>query len=452
MFTLTLVREGGGEHVELPNARLRLKGPGRSDQCVALGLKPIVLGSAPDCDLQVDDPYISRHHCELTLDTKGILVRDLGSRNGVWAQTTRIYEALLQPSTGIRIGQLSITVESGGDPVRVALSGGDRFGEAVGKSMVMRALFAQLERAAQTDEPVLLCGESGTGKEILAHAIHQASPRRQGPFIIFDCGAVSQSLIESELFGHEKGAFSGANTNRIGLIQAAQGGTLFLDEIGELPLDLQPKLLRVLENKTIRPVGSNRTIPVDMRILAATHRDLSLARAAREFRDDLYYRLAVVEGRVPPLRERREDIPLLVTEILTKRSPPASISDLPKNTLAMLMAHSWPGNVRELRNMLSRLILFNAMGSPEGEHAAAQDGTPASVPAPAEAGHSAMPDLLHLPFHEAREVLLADFERRYAAAQLATHEGNVSAAARAAGVSRQFLHKLISEHALRGST
>jgi transcriptional regulator with PAS, ATPase and Fis domain len=203
-------------------------------------------------------------------------------------QTTRILEAVLAPGASVALGNLMLTVEVDEKPVRVALSGGHCFGEAIGKSMVMRALFAGLEKAAQTNEPILMLGESGTGKELLAQAIHQASPRREGPFVVFDCGAVAPSLVESELFGHEKGAFSGAHASRTGLVQAAHGGTLFLDELGELPLDLQPKLLRVLESRTVRPVGGNRTSAVDVRIVAATHRDVMQKIAVGEFRQDLY--------------------------------------------------------------------------------------------------------------------------------------------------------------------
>jgi len=362
---------------------------------------------------------------------RGVVVKDLDSRNGVWVQKIRLTEAVLPPGAVVNLGKLTLTVETSGESVRVPLAAGQQFGEAVGKSMAMRALFARLQRAAQTEEPVLMLGESGTGKELLAQAIHQASPRRGGPFVVFDCGAVTPSLVESELFGYEKGAFSGAQGARVGLLESANGGTLFLDELGELPLDLQPKLLRALESRQVRPVGGNRMRELSIRVVAATHRDLKARVSAGEFREDLYYRLAVVEVRVPPLRERVEDIPLLVERLLARRTPPCSLSDLPPNTLSVLKGHAWPGNVRELRNTLARLILF-----PGGEGAL--------LKSEAEGAEPRCP-----PFHEAREAIIADFERRYVADQLRAHKGNISAAARAMGVSRQFLHKLITEHGMK---
>lgn len=437
-LTLTLVREDGQESVELPAARVRLSGPGREDVLVALGLRPVVVGSSPECELVVDDPYVSRKHCQLSLTARGVVVKDLGSRNGLWLEQVRVVEAVMGPGTAVSLGQLTLTVEARGEPVRMPLAMGTHFGEAVGSGVAMRVLFARLQRAAQTDEPVLLLGESGTGKELLARAIHQASPRRGGPFVVFDCGAVAPSLIESELFGYEKGAFSGATGSRVGLLESASGGTLFLDELGELPLELQPRLLRALESREVRPVGSNQVRKVDLRIVAATHRDLLARAGAGEFREDLYYRLAVVEARVPPLRERREDIPLLVERLLAQRTPPCVLADLPANTLEMLVAHAWPGNVRELRNTLARLVLFPGSGSL------------GSLGAPASGRVKEEPEgLAALPFHEAREAVVADFERRYVAEQLREHEGNVSAAARAMGVSRQFLHKLITQHGLK---
>jgi DNA-binding NtrC family response regulator len=437
-FTLTLVRDSLQEHVELPSARVRLSSPGREDKVAELGLSPIVVGSGQECDLVLDDPYVSRRHCQLELGAAGVIVRDLGSRNGIWLQKARVIEAVLSPGGGVSLGKITLTVEGGEGPrARLPLFSREQFGQAVGRSVVMRALFERLYRAALTEEPVLLIGESGTGKELLAQAIHEASPRRGGPFVVFDCGAVAPSLVEAELFGYEKGAFSGAVEKRVGLLESAAGGTLFLDELGELPLEMQPKLLRALESRQVRPVGSNRMRPVDFRVVAATHRDLKARAAAGEFREDLYYRIAVLEARVPPLRERREDIPLLVERLLASRSPPCALSDLPPATLSMLEGHAFPGNVRELRNTLARLLLFPAGESPQ---AALEGQSPAN-------GSVSVP--MGLPFHDARAVVLSDFERRYAVEHLRAHAGNVSAAARTMGVSRQFLHKLITEHGLK---
>jgi len=435
--TLTLIREHDGEFLSVPVVKVHVRGPNRQEQSVQLGVDPVLVGSVPDCDIVLDDPYVSRRHCALTLTDKGVVIRDLGSRNGIWVQSIRIYEALIPTGATVQMGGLSLTVEVAGEPTRMLLSLGQSFGAAVGKSIAMRALFARLERAAKTDEPVLLLGESGTGKELLARALHDASSRASGPFVVFDCAAVSPQLIESELFGHEKGSFTGAHAARTGLVEAARGGTLFLDEIGELPLDMQPKLLRMLENRVVRPVGSNTAHPTDVRIVAATHRDLPARAAAGEFRADLYYRLAVAEVRIPALRDRREDIPLLVERLLAGRDPPATIADLPPNALPMLTAHNWPGNVRELRNMLARILLFQA--------------TDVLNPQPAKEGRAETPPrtLPDIPYHAAKDAVLADFERHYAAKQLQAHGGNVSSAARAMGVSRQFLHKLISQYGLK---
>lgn len=435
--TLTMIRENDSEFVSVPVVHVRLSGPNRPSQSVQLGVEPVLVGSTPDCDIVVNDPYVSRRHCALTLTDKGVVVRDLGSRNGIWVQSVRVYEALIPAGGSVQMGGLSLTIDVAGEPTRVMLSASTAFGAAVGKSVAMRVLFARLERVAKTDEPVLLLGESGTGKELLARAIHESSPRSPGPFVVFDCAAVSPSLVESELFGHQKGAFTGAHAARTGLVEAARGGTLFLDEIGELPLDLQPKLLRMLENRTVRPVGSNDVHPVDVRIVAATHRDLPARAAAGEFRADLYYRLAVAEVRIPALRDRRDDIPLLVERLLAAREPPATLADLPPNTLPMLMAHNWPGNVRELRNMLARIMLFQA----------SDVLTPPPEPEPRPDAPSDM--RLDIPYHAAKEAILSDFDRRYAAMQLQAHGGNVSSAARAMGVSRQFLHKLIALYGLR---
>ncbi|HRI68453.1 MAG TPA: sigma-54-dependent Fis family transcriptional regulator, partial [Polyangium sp.] len=250
--TLTLIREKDGEFLSLPIVHVRLSGPNRQDQSVRLGVDPVLVGSAPDCDIILNDPYVSRRHCALTMTEKGVVIRDLGSRNGVWLQSIRVYEALIPAGGSVQMGGLSLTVEVAGEPTKVMLSPGSGFGAAVGKSVAMRVLFARLERAAKTNEPVLLLGESGTGKELLARALHEASPRASGPFVVFDCAAVSPALVESELFGHEKGAFTGAHAARAGLVDAARGGTLFLDEIGEMLLDMQLKLLRMLEHRTVR--------------------------------------------------------------------------------------------------------------------------------------------------------------------------------------------------------
>jgi transcriptional regulator with PAS, ATPase and Fis domain len=307
----------------------------------------------------------------------------------------------------------------------------------------MRLLFANLERAAQTDETIVLLGESGTGKELLARGIHDVSRRRAGPFAVFDCSAVAPTLLEAELFGYVRGAFTGAVQSHAGVFEQAHGGTLFIDELGELPSELQPKLLRALEARQVRRIGATEWLHVDVRIVAATHRDLRARMLAKQFREDLYYRLAVVEALIPPLRDRRDDIPLLVDHFLAGMSPPRSWADLPPNAAELLRAHDWPGNVRELRNTVARLILFPT-SVPQG--AAPRPARPAAFDS-ASQGEA----LLALPLREAREVMVEQFERAYITAKLGEHAGNVSRAAESMRVSRQFLHRLLERYGIARS-
>ncbi len=341
----------------------------------------------------------------------------------------------------VTIGSSKLILEPPKTPVRVELSRGVRFGEAFGASVVMRALFANLARVAETDETIVLFGESGTGKELLARGIHDASRRRTGPFVVLDCGAVAPTLLESELFGHMRGAFTGAQNAHAGIFEQANGGTLFIDEIGELPPELQPKLLRALEARQVRRVGSAEWTSVDVRVVAATHRDLRARVAQGAFREDLYYRLAVVDAVIPPLRERRDDIPLLVEHFLTQQTPPRTWADLPPNAAEMLSAHAWPGNIRELRNTVARLILFPT--------AAASIGSATPVGARPQ-GSALAPQLVAMHLREAREVVVEQFEKAYIVAKLGESGGNVSRAAENMGVSRQFLHRLIDRYGLQG--
>jgi transcriptional regulator with PAS, ATPase and Fis domain len=306
----------------------------------------------------------------------------------------------------------------------------------------MRQAFALLESAAASDATVLIVGETGTGKELAAEAVHEASSRRDAPFIIVDCGALPRELMESELFGHEKGAFTGAQNARAGAFEAAHGGTLFLDEIGELELELQPKLLRALERRHVRRVGSNQYRDVNVRVIAATNRSLEREVNAQRFRSDLYYRLAVLEVRLPALRERREDIPTLVEAILdhlgAKQRPEAAALRTPA-TAATLSRHPWPGNVRELRNYVERSLVMSSLpplASSTGDFDAAPGGTRVDVDA-------------RQPYRDARDVALRDFERAYIEKLLELHGGNVRAAARAAGIDRKYLYRLMWRHSLR---
>jgi DNA-binding NtrC family response regulator len=334
-------------------------GPGRP---VEIGLEPMVLGSADECAVQVDDPHVSRRHAEIRRTSDGFMLRDLGSRNGTQIGRITIKEAVLTSGAEIRIGTTNIRFEMGGESGRLSRLAHEpvrddelaqvstHFGPAIGSSAPMRRVFALLGRLAPTELTITLIGETGTGKDVLAHAVHEASPRARQPFVIFDCGAVASGLIESELFGHVKGAFTGAVSEREGAFERAQGGTLFLDEVGELSLDLQPKLLRVLERRQVRRVGGGNDIPIDVRIVAATNRDLEERVRDGNFRQDLFFRLSVAVLHVPPLRDHRQDISALAEHLLREAGKGLRISPA---TMDVLTAHDWPGNVRELRNVLA---------------------------------------------------------------------------------------------------
>jgi transcriptional regulator with PAS, ATPase and Fis domain len=432
--TITTIRS---DAVELPDVRVVVTPQNGPPIEATLGVAPLVVGTSADCDVVVPDPRVSRRHCELRITPRGVLLTDLGSKNGSFINDVLIHEGFLSPGAVASLGGASLTVRVGGAPSLVPLSTSASFGDALGGSVPMRALFARLERAAATSETILLLGDSGTGKEVLARAIHDRSPRREGPFVVFDCSAVAPSLVEAELFGYMKGAFTGAQASRAGLLEQASGGTLFIDELGELPIELQPKLLRALEARQVRRIGAAAYAAFDARVVAATHRDLQGHIAAGAFREDLYYRLAVVEAIVPPLRERKEDIPLLVERFLAVQVPPRSLADLPPNAMELLKGHHWPGNVRELRNTVARLVLFPHL---------ADQAIARVAPRRDDAG---VAQLAALTLREARDIVVEQFERSFVAVKLREHGGNVSRAAASMGVSRQLVHRLMERYGIR---
>jgi transcriptional regulator with PAS, ATPase and Fis domain len=393
------------------------------------------IGSHPSNDIVVDDPTVSRFHCEVHLDGAGARLRDLDSRNGTTVDGVRVIEGWLRSGSIVRLGRAAFQFQLGQETVSLPLSAQPEFGSLVGGSTAMRSAFAVMERVAPTDATVLIEGETGTGKEGAAEAIHNTSLRRDKPLVVVDCGAVLATLLESELFGHEKGSFTGAVATRIGAFEEASGGTLFLDEIGELPLDLQPKLLRAIEKREIRRVGANTYRPADVRVVAATHRDLRKAVNAGTFRSDLYYRLAVVRVTLPPLRARLDDLPLLVDRLLERlgATPKASAPLRTPEFLARIAQGWWSGNVRELRNYLERCLVFQQPLPLEEHGGAAEPLTEA-----AEGGL----------YNEARRRALDAFERRYLAGLLARHQGKVAAAAKEAGIDRVSLYRLLRRHGL----
>jgi DNA-binding NtrC family response regulator len=407
--------------------RLRLvvaAGPDAGRQ-VEFADERVRVGARKENELPLSDPLVSGLHLEIEATPLGVRLRDLGSTNGTWVHGLRVGEAFLLPGTELLIGSTLLRLEAGEDSTEVAL-GEDHFGPLYGVSAPMRAIFARLARLAAADVPVLLTGETGTGKEIAARAIHEASPRAKEPFEVVECSAIPGTLIESELFGYQRGAFTGAERNYAGAFERAGSGTLLLDEVGELPLPVQPKLLRALDRMEVHPLGSDEVRPVKARILAATNRDLARMVNEGGFRDDLYYRLAVTEVHLPPLRERREDVPLLVRRMLELM--PGGPRELDPETLAALSRHSWPGNVRELRNAVQRVALV---------------GEPALAGVrPAPASGPALPVALDLPYKEARDQLLEQFRALYTKSLL-ERAGSVSAAARVAQVDRMTFHRLL---------
>jgi len=405
-----------------------------------------MVGTHVDNDLVITDATVSRYHLEIRVRRDGIEIRDLDTTNGTKHGGARVGQVVLTGAARLRLGKHT---EMDVEPidVNVDLEGwhGDRFGDVLGTSPAMQRLFALLARAAPTEATILLQGETGTGKEAIAEAVHQKSRRAKGPFVVVDCGSIPHELIASELFGHAKGSFTGAANDKQGLIEAANQGTLFLDEIGELALDLQPQLLRVLDRRQVRRVGETHSIDVDIRVIAATHRDLRAMVRTGSFREDLYYRLAVVATHVPPLRERKGDIPSLASWFAEKmgRGGWAQSSAL----LDQLVQHDWPGNVRELRNVVERALSLGHNSLSDFSDITDSGGRPV-VTDDAEARRPSNPDVLELPFKEAKAALVESFERDYLTALLARHKGNISRAAAEAGIDRNYIHRLVKKYGL----
>src|SRR5215470_6329525 len=399
----------------------------------------VKVGKAPDNDLVIDHPTVSRNHLIVRRQGDRFLVQDLGSTNGTFIDGAQVREAYLRPGALLEVGDVQLRFQPQVAPMEIAPISEDCLGDLVGKSLPMRQIFALLKRIAPTDSTLLLVGETGSGKGAAAKVIHRLSPRSAGPLVVFDCAAVSDSLIESELFGHEKGAFTGAVAQRIGCLERAHGGTLFLDEIDDLAMDLQPKLLRAIEDREFRRLGaSDAHVSFDARIVVASKKDLWAETQAGRFREDLYFRLSVFTVSLPPLRDRKEDIQLLVdafaSEPLWERLP-AAVRD-------QFLAHAWPGNVRELRNALERarhMVDIPELSSGSLLREFAKD---------APAGGDFLPASYGGPFKECKEDLVRQFEREYLTRLLARSKGNVAKAAREAELDRKHLYSLLHKYGL----
>ncbi len=398
----------------------------------------LMVGSHPDAGLVLSDSTVSRYHVELSARPDGVRVRDLESTNGTYLGGTRVTEVIVEDQATLSVGKTALRIGMVEADLGVPEEQSS-FGSAIGASSTMKQLFGILNKVAPSDSTVLLLGETGTGKEVLARTIHLKSKRATRPFVTVDCGAVAPTLIESELFGHVRGSFTGAVADRNGAFLEADGGTLFLDEVGELPLELQPKLLRVLEAGTIRRVGEDKHRHIDVRIIAATHRDLEKEIEAGRFRRDLYYRLAVVLVTVPPLRDRLDDI-VLLTQHFVKQMGRGDF-EIPRALMARFAAYHWPGNVRELRNLVERSLA-----------GADVDPMPMdSLPATRTSSGGSGENIIDLPFKEAKERLVESFTKEYLVAMLEKCDGNISQMAREAGIARNYVHRLVTKYALKAT-
>jgi DNA-binding NtrC family response regulator len=403
---------------------------------IAIDVDPVVIGRDEGAQIRLDDPEVSSIHCELRAVNEGVLVKDLGSTNGTFVGQVRIREGVVSTAAEVLVGQTRISIEPTGKQ-RVDVGFSDRFGGLVGSSPKMRRVFGVLEKVANTPLSILILGETGTGKEVVAKSVHDASDRKGGPFVVLDCGSIPASLAESILFGHEKGVFTGATERKKGALAEAHGGTLFLDELGELPIELQPKLLRVLAERQVKRVGGNTLEPIDVRVLAATRRDLGTEMNAGRFRSDLFFRIAQVRVELPALRERLDDLPLLVEEICKRAGKPGAAPIVEGWIERRLGSYDWPGNVRELVNVAQ--VAATLADTPEAIDdvlTLARDSVPGE------------PLRAQTAFAEAKRGAVSSFEKDYFTQLSRVAKGNVSEMARQSGMERHHVRAYLRKYGI----
>jgi DNA-binding NtrC family response regulator len=413
-----------------------MEGPDRGARVPLDGV--VLVGQSPTCALRLTDPLVSRRHASLEPSGARVRIADLGSTNGTSVDGIAIVDAYLRGGEVVRLGGSVLQVHAGpAVAAATSVSRANRFGRLLGSSLEMRRLYPLAERLAKASIPVLVEGETGTGKEVLAESLHETSSRAEGPWVVFDCTAVPDNLIESELFGHERGAFTGAVAQRKGLFERAQGGTLFIDEIGDLAPSLQAKLLRAIERSEVRRVGGDQTIRADVRIIAATRRNLDHEVQEGRFRDDLFHRLVVGRIELPPLRRRRGDIAVLARHFWTQLG--GSARSLSSDLVARWEDYSWPGNVRELRNAIARHL---AVGDLRQDARGPDGGDESQLSVASEIVCEVL--AMRLPLPVARLRMVEAFEQLYIEQVLREHGNNVARAADAAGVAKRYFQLLRS--------
>jgi DNA-binding NtrC family response regulator len=436
------VTVGLRNRVNVRGGRIRV---GSDGEWFDVGQDPLIVGRNPACQVVVEDGKVSAVHAEFVATEQGVKVRDLGSRNGTYVAEVRVGEVTVTSQCTLRIGATDVHFEPL-RPEKVTVPAIPAFGPLVGHSESMRKIFDRLTKVAPTDLTLLIGGETGTGKELAALALHLASKRKDKPFVVVDCGSIPQSLAEAHLFGHERGAFTGAIDKHNSPFHDAEGGTIFLDELGELPLEVQPKLLRALSERRVKSVGGSTYKPFDVRVIAATRRDLVRAVNAGIFRSDLYFRVAQVKIELPALRQRVEDIPILVRSMLKDMGDEDAYQRVNNQQLERLMRHDWPGNVRELRNAVAVAYALNESGEIDiaAHLGALMEG--GGAPNATNSGSTITSGLERRPFQDAKREVLARFAKEYFTRLAEEAKGNVSEMARRAGMERAHVRTYLKRH------